>query len=89
MKPEGNIVPTHKDPLGEVFCVDDFVAFSVSNRLRFGMVTKINPKMLRVKIISPRYDYEYNYEYNRYPFDCVKLCAPNMTSYILKNSGRV
>jgi hypothetical protein len=84
MESEKNIGPVHEDPLGAVFCVDDFVAFSASNRLCFGRVTKINPKMLRVKIISTRYDYEYN----RYPFDCVKLCATNMTSYILKNSGK-
>ena len=72
----------HKDKLGRVINVDDFVAFPQSNTLYVGKITKINPKMVKVlKLPGAKSDY------NKYPADIVKLEASDMTWYMLKNGG--
>lgn len=75
-KPE----PKHKDKLGRLIKLGDFVAFPQSNSLYVGKITKLNNKMVKVQEISRRPG-----EYNKYPNDCVKLEQTDMTWYILKN----
>lgn len=71
----------HKDKLGRVILVGDFVAFPQSNSLYVGKVTKINPKMVKVlKLPNSKTDY------NKYPSDVVKLEAKDMTWFLLKNA---
>ncbi len=76
-KPE----PKHKDKLGRLIQVGDFVAYPESNSLCVGTVVKLNPKMVKVARMNKS-----RWESNKYPDDCVKLEQSDMTWYILKNS---
>lgn len=79
-KPE----PNHKDKLGRLIQLGDFVAFPQSNSLYVGKIIKLNNKMVKVQEVS---NSKYRPgEYNKYPTDCVKLEQSDMTWYILKNS---
>lgn len=80
-------VPVHKDKLGRVINVGDFVAYPIHNSLEFGKVMKLNAKMVGVlpAIQHPRWPQTKNT--NKYPPDCVRLDASDMTWYILKNSS--
>ncbi len=77
--------PIHKDKLGRVITLDDFVAYPQSNSLRVGKITKLNRIMVKVLDITKPGKYKPS-EYNKYPHDCVKLEQSDMTWYILKNS---
>lgn len=76
--------PVHKDKLGRVISVGDFVAYPSHNSLQFGKVEKLNNKMVGVvPAVSKRPIYKNT---NKYPADLVRLEASDMTWYILKNS---
>lgn len=78
-------LPTHKDKLGRVISVGDFVAYPSHNSLQFGKVVKLNNKMVGViPAVSKRPVYNNT---NKYPEDLVRLEASDMTWYILKNSA--
>lgn len=78
-------VPVHKDKLGRVISIGDFVAYPSHNSLQFGKVMKLNNKMVGVvPAVSKRPIYGNT---NKYPHDMVRLDASDMTWYILKNSG--
>lgn len=77
--------PVHKDKLGRVIAIDDFVAYPQSNALRVGKIVKLNNKMVKVLDITKPSKYKPS-EYNKYPQDCVKLEQSDMTWYILKNT---
>lgn len=80
-KPE----PKHKDKLGRLIQIGDFVAYPQSNSLQVGKIIKLNNKMVKVQHIS---NSKYRAgEYNKYPNDCVKLEQSDMTWFILKNSA--
>lgn len=74
-------IPTHKDKLGRVINIGDFVAFPQSNMLYVGKITKLNPKMVKVLSLPKSQS-----EYNKYPTDVVRLEASDMTWFMLKNS---
>ncbi len=78
-------IPVHKDKLGRLIELDDFVAYPQSNSLRVGKITKLNKIMVKVLDITKPGKYKPS-EYNKYPHDCVKLEQSDMTWYILKNS---
>ena len=77
--------PQHKDKLGRLIQLDDFVAYPQSNGLRVGKIIKLNNKMVKVLDITKPSKYKPS-EYNKYPHDVVKLEQSDMTWYILKNS---
>ena len=78
-------LPVHKDKLGRVISVGDFVAYPDRNSLEFGKVMKLNNKMVGVyPALGTRYG---NRNTNKYPSDLVRLAAEDMTWYILKNSA--
>lgn len=77
-------IPVHKDKLGRIIAVDDFVAYPAHNDLVFGKVTKLNNVM--VKVCSIEKSSWGRSETNKYPSDVVRLEATDMTWYILKNS---
>jgi hypothetical protein len=77
--------PVHKDKLGRVISVGDFVAYPIRNSLEFGKVMKLNNKMIGVIPAVSKYKIYGNT--NKYPADLVRLDAQDMTWYILKNSG--
>ena len=62
-------IPVHKDKLGRVISVGDFVAYPSHNSLQFGKVMKLNNKMVGViPAISKRPIYNNT---NKYPADLV------------------
>lgn len=85
-EPKAPKVPVvHKDKLGRVISVGDFVAYPIRNSLEFGKVMKLNNKMVGVVPAVSKYKIYGNT--NKYPSDLVRLEAQDMTWYILKNSG--
>ena len=78
-------IPKHKDKLGRVIEIGDFVAYPQSNMLKVGKIIKLNKIMVKVLDITKSTGRKAG-EYNKYPHDCVKLEQSDMTWYILKNS---
>ena len=75
----------HKDKLGRIINVGDFVAYPTRNSLEFGKVMKLNNKM--VGVIPAVSKYKIYGNTNKYPIDMVRLDEKDMTWYILKNSA--
>ena len=75
----------HKDKLGRVINVGDFVAYPQRNSLEFGKVMKLNNKMVGVIPAVTKYAIYGNTK--KYPVDLVRLEPSDMTWYILKNSA--
>ena len=75
----------HKDKLGRVIAIEDFVAYPSHNQLMFGKVTKLNPKMVGVSKVSK--GGHWRDTTNKYPSDLVRLDAQDMTWWLLKNSA--
>jgi hypothetical protein len=78
-------IPVHKDKLGRIINVGDFVAYPQRNSLEFGKVMKLNNKM--VGVIPAVSKYKIYGNTNKYPQDLVRLESQDMTWYILKNSS--
>jgi hypothetical protein len=74
-------IPEHKDKLGRLLKIGDFVAFPDRNSLAVGVVKKLNPKMIGVGRIKSKYSQ------NKYPEDIVRIEGPEVSMYLLKNSG--
>jgi hypothetical protein len=72
-------IPEHKDILGRVLAVGDYVAYAESNAMRLGRIDKLNPKMVRVTTGRG-----WNPNINKYPIDTVKLDGPDLVMYLLK-----
>ena len=77
-------IPIHKDKLGRILAVDDFVAYPAHNTLAFGKVVKINPKMIGISKVSK--GGHWRDTTNKYPNDIVRLDAKDMTWWLIKNS---
>jgi hypothetical protein len=76
-------LPEHRDKLGRLLNVGDCVAYPASNTLIIGIVKKLNPKMVGVERLGkngwgPS---------NKYSSDLVLLDGPDVTMYLIKNSG--
>lgn len=78
--------PDHKDIIGRRLKVGDYVAVNVYNRLEVAQVTKLNPKMVRIKILNAKTNQWYTGEHNRYPVDMAILDSEYLTFYLIKNS---
>lgn len=72
----------HKDKLGRSLNIGDTVCYSRSNSLAFGVVKKLNPKMVKVSDVRWRGEGT-----NKYPFDVVKVEGPDVSVYLLKMSS--
>jgi hypothetical protein len=72
-------IPEHRDILGRVLAVGDYVAYPDSNGLRLGKLDKLNQKMVRVTTGR-----EWRSTVNKYPIDTVKLDGPDLVMYLLK-----
>ena len=73
---------THKDRLDQDLAVGDCVAYPSGNSLVIGVITKFNPKMIKVsKLPAGRF----SWETNKYPVDLIKLDSSAVTMYLLKN----
>lgn len=54
--------PDHRDLLGQPLAVGDAVVFPSSNTMYVGTVTKLNPKMIKVRRVGRS-----KWEQNKYP----------------------
>ncbi len=79
------VVLEHKDKLGRLISIGDFVAYPSRSSLEFGRVVKLNAKMIGVIPAVSKYKIHSNT--NKYPQDLVRLDAKDMTWYLLKNSS--
>ena len=73
--------PEHLDLLGQPLCVGDAVVFPSSNTMYVGTVTKLNPKMVKVRRVGRS-----RWEQNKYPQDLVRVSGPEVTMYLLTRS---
>jgi|TARA_R110000782_G_scaffold13413_4_gene39556 hypothetical protein len=73
----------HKDKLGHILAVDDYVAYPSFNELQFGRVAKLNKIMVGVVPIGRR---NVTKNTNKYPADIIRLDSAEMTWYVLRNS---
>ena len=71
----------HNDILGQPLGIGDCVVFPSSNSMYVGMITKLNPKMVKVKRVGTRH----SREQNKYPVDLAKVSGAEVTMYLIKN----
>ena len=76
------IALAHKDILGQPLDIGDAVVFPSSNTMYVGLITKLNPKMVKVKRVGQKY----SWEQNKYPTDLAKVSGAEVTMYLLKNN---
>lgn len=76
-------LPEHKDKLGKLIAIGDYVAYPYSNTLKIGRVAKINAKMIGINRVPVGRWKDYS---NKYPEDIVKLDEKEMTFWLLKNA---
>lgn len=79
-------IPEHRDALGRLLKVGDCVAYPSNNMLVIGVIKKFNPIMIKVAGIGK--DTWSRREKNKYPSECVLLDGPEVTMYIIKNTGK-
>ena len=72
---------THRDILGQPLAVGDVVVFPSSNTMYVGTITKLNPKMVKVKRVATNS----SWEQNKYPSDLARVSGAEVTMYLLKN----
>lgn len=79
------IAPTseisHQDKLGRNLAVGHIVTFSHHNHLYIGQITRLTPKMIRVKFLA----YRTNVVVAKYPNDVIQLDDSDVSWYLLKN----
>ena len=75
----------HRDRLGRLIKLGDFIAAADNNRLSVGIVSKLNPKMVQYKTVSKE-KYWHGRRVNKYPDDVVIIEGPDVSIYLLKNS---
>lgn len=76
------VIPDHRDLLGQPLTIGDCVVFPSSNTMYVGTVTKLNPKMIKVRRVGTRS----KWEQNKYPQDLVRVSGPEVTMYLLTKS---
>jgi len=76
----------HRDRLGKLIKIGDFIAAADNNRLSVGIVNKLNPKMVQYKTVSKE-KYWHGRRVNKYPDDVVIIEGPNVSVYLLKHSS--
>lgn len=76
----------HRDRLGKLIEIGDFVVAANFNRLSVGIVNKLNSKMIQYKVVSNE-KYFHGRKVNKYPDDVVVVKGPEVSAYLLKNSS--
>jgi hypothetical protein len=78
------VIPEHHDVLGQPLALGDCVVFPSSNTMYVGVVTKFNPKMVKVRRVGTKH----RWEKNKYPTDLARVSGAEVTMYLLRhNSG--
>lgn len=78
--------PEHTDKLGKLISVKDCVAFPDHNTLCIGLVTKLNPKTIRIKKFG-KLSSRYNPEVIKYPRDTIIVNSPDLTMHLIKQTS--
>ena len=78
------VKPKHPDKLGRELNIGDCVVYPHSNNMLIGTVVKFSPKMIIAKTIGTGWR---GYEARKYSADVVKIEGPEVSMYLLKNSG--
>ena len=76
----------HRDKLGQPLTLGACVAYPSRNSMEIGVIKKINPKMLTVWELGIKHSTWYTGS-RKYPSDLVLLQGPEVSMYLLKNSG--
>lgn len=76
----------HRDRLGRIIKIGDFVAAADNNRLSVGTICRLHPKMIQYQTISHE-KYWHGRRINKYPGDVVVVTGPEVSMFILKNSS--
>lgn len=75
----------HRDRFGRLLKIGDCVAYPASNQLMIGTIKKLHPKLVGVaEVRLSKYRLSMS---NKYPSELVILDGPEVTMYLLKNSG--
>lgn len=72
----------HKDKLDQTLMVGDCVAYPIHNALGIGIITKLNPKTLKIVDVSATGFWARGT--NKYPHDVVRLDGQDISLYLLK-----
>ncbi len=75
-------IPEHKDIIGNLIKVGDTVVSPNGTRLYVGVVEKINPKMINVKLVAT----SWRGTERRYPQELLVVNDPKVTLYLIQNS---
>jgi hypothetical protein len=75
----------HRDRLGRLIQIGDFVVAAGYNRLEVGIVCKLNPKMIQFKAISNS-KYAKDRRVNKYPYDTAVIFGLDVTMFLVKNA---
>lgn len=80
-------IPIHRDIFGREILEGSAVAFSYRNSLHIGTVGKCTSKMVRVHSLT-RSRRQNPKGYLKYASELVTVSGPDVTMYILRNSGK-
>ena len=72
----------HQDKLNRVLTADQVVVFSHHNHLYIGRITKLTPKMVRIRFLG----HKTKLVVVKYPNDVIRLDESDVSWYLLKNS---
>lgn len=76
--------PVHKDRIGQVLKLEDYVVYPDRNHLSIGIVKKLNNKMIGVsKLVKNKRGYSWSSYSNKYPEDCVIVDGARVTMIIM------
>jgi len=78
------VIPEHCDILGQPLEVGDCVVYPSMNTMYVGTVTKLNPKMVKIKRVGAKYRTR---EQNKYSTDLAKVSGAEVTMYLLKHQN--
>ena len=79
-----NQPPKHKDRIGQLIKLEDYVVYPDRNHLAIGMVKKLNNKMIGVsKLVKSKKGYDWSDYNNKYPEDCVIVDGARVTMLIM------
>ena len=73
----------HPDKLGRNLEMGDCVVYPQSNSMIIGTIVKFTPKMITVKGVG-----NWRWETRKYSSDVIKIDGPEVTMYLIKNSGK-
>lgn len=81
-------VPIHKDRIGQLIKIEDYIVYPDRNHLAIGRVKKLNNKMIGVsKLIKSKRGYDWSSYSNKYPDDCVVVDGSRVTMIILQQNS--